>query len=166
MKKSFSLFKDRVIAMSRNLISIVFVLSVFLIGCSPIVKEVKMKPISNPAVYFEIPVSDMDRAMSFYQKVFGFDFTKEIIHGNEMALMPFDQDILGITGALAKGNIYKPSKRGIVIYLHTDDIQNTIKRSNNLGGKILFPRTEVGEYGYVAEIEDSEGNRIGLSEKK
>ena len=140
-------------------------LCTFLSGCSPVAKELNLKPVSNPAVYFEIPVNDMSRAINFYERVFGFDFTKETIHENEMAMMPFNQNASGITGALAKGDIYKPSKNGIVIYLHTSDIQVTIDRATSLGGKVLFPRTEAGQYGYVAEIEDSEGNRIGLSEK-
>ena len=41
-----------------------------------------MKPATNPAVYFEIPVRDMKRATKFYEYVFGFDFVHENIHGN------------------------------------------------------------------------------------
>ena len=43
---------------------------------------------SNPVVYFEIPVNDMNRAIKFYSAVFKFDFEKENIDGNEMALFP------------------------------------------------------------------------------
>lgn len=57
---------------------------------------------SNPVVYFEIPVKDIDRAVKFYKKVFHFDFDKEIIDNNEMALFPFVEKNSGITGALAK----------------------------------------------------------------
>lgn len=138
----------------------------FLSACSPINKEFGKSTLSNPAVYFEIPVSDMKRAEIFYETVFGFNFSHEIIHGNEMAMLPFNQDLPGITGALAKGQIYKPSREGVVIYISTFDIQATIERALNHGGKELFPRTKANEYGYVAEIEDSEGNRIGLFESK
>lgn len=119
---------------------------------------------SNPAVYFEIPVEDMGRATKFYSEVFGFDFILEKIHENEMALLPFDEKAIGISGALAKGTIYKPIKNGVVLYLATPSIQKTIDKALLNGGKELFPRTKANEYGYVAEIEDSEGNRIGLSE--
>ena len=60
---------------------------------------------SNPVVYFEIPVNDIDRAITFYKTVFNFDFSKEIIDGNEMALFPFADENSGISGALAKGDI-------------------------------------------------------------
>ena len=119
---------------------------------------------TNPAMYFEIPVSDMRRAIEFYEKVFGFDFQLEEIHSNQMALMPFDMDGSGISGALAKGEIYKPSLHGTLIYLRTEGIDKTLSRASLAGAKVLFPKAKAGEYAYVAEIEDSEGNRIGLME--
>jgi predicted enzyme related to lactoylglutathione lyase len=119
---------------------------------------------TNPAMYFEIPVSDMKRAIEFYEKVFGFDFQLEDIHSNQMALMPFDIDGSGISGALAKGEIYKPSLHGTLIYLRTEGIDKTLSRASLAGAKVLFPKAKAGEYAYVAEIEDSEGNRIGLME--
>ncbi|RVU37121.1 VOC family protein [Rheinheimera riviphila] len=118
----------------------------------------------NPAMYFEIPVTDMTRAMAFYEKVFGFDFQLEQIHHNQMALMHFDLNGSGISGALAMGEIYKPSLHGTLIYLHAESIDSTLTSAQLAGAKVLFPKTKAGEYAYVAEIEDSEGNRIGLIE--
>ncbi len=118
----------------------------------------------NPGIYFEIAVTDMQRAKAFYEAVFGYDFVSENIHGNEMAFLPFEQNAKGITGALAKGETYKPSHDGSLIYLRVDDINRVIALAIKHGGKELFPRTKANEYGFVAEIEDSEGNRIGLSE--
>ena len=116
----------------------------------------------NPALYFEIPVVDMKRAMLFYESVFGFDFQIEEIHGNEMAMLPFVTDGAGISGALARGKIYQPSLNGTLIYLRSEDIDETLKRAQSAGAKILFPKTKAGEHSYVAEIQDSEGNRIAL----
>ena len=120
----------------------------------------------NPASYFEIPVSNLKRATVFYSEVFGYDFEFEEIHGNQMALFPFSNDKPGITGALAQGDIYKPTKEGTLIYFHVRDISTTLLMITKNGGKILFPKTEVGSYGYVAEFEDSEGNRVGLFEPR
>ena len=119
---------------------------------------------TNPAMYFEIPVTDMKRAMAFYEKVFGFDFQLEEIHSNQMALMPFEVDGAGISGALAKGETYKPSLHGTLIYLRAESISKTLELAQSAGAKVLFPKTKAGDYAYVAEIEDSEGNRIGLME--
>ena len=121
-----------------------------------------VKKTSNPAVYFEIPVSDLDRAVRFYGAVFGYQFQRETIDHNEMALFPLLEDSPGVSGALAKGEIYVPSKTGSLIYLNTPDIDLTLKKVSEAGGKTLYPKTSLGGLGFVAEFEDSEGNRVAL----
>jgi predicted enzyme related to lactoylglutathione lyase len=120
---------------------------------------------SNPVVYFEIPVNDMNRAIKFYTTVFNFDLDKEIIDKNEMALFPFVDENSGISGALAKGEIYKPTKDGVVIYFKTENIEQTLQLATSNGGQILYPKTDNG-IGLVAEFEDTEGNRIALYQSK
>ena len=124
-----------------------------------------MKNQSNPVMYFEIPVNDMDRAMKFYAAVFNVEFDKEIIDNNEMALFPFADERSGISGALAKGEIYKPTKDGVVIYFRTESIDETLQLATANGGEILYPKTDNG-IGFVAEFEDTEGNRIALFHSK
>jgi predicted enzyme related to lactoylglutathione lyase len=118
--------------------------------------------VKNPVRYFEIPVTDMDRAMRFYASVFGVDFERTPIDGNDMALFPFDAAASGITGALAKGESYKPGRQGVRIYFSVDDIDTTLARANAAGGRTLYPKTSIGELGWVAEFEDSEGNCIAI----
>lgn len=120
---------------------------------------------SNPVVYFEIPVNDIDRAIKFYTSVFNFDLDKETIDNNEMALFPFVDENPGISGALAKGEIYIPTKDGVVIYFKTENIDETIKLATANGGQLLYPITDNG-IGLVAEFEDTEGNRIALYQSK
>jgi uncharacterized protein len=120
---------------------------------------------SNPVVYFEIPVNNIDRAIKFYTTVFNFEFDKEIIDKNEMALFPFAEANSGISGALAKGEIYKPTKDGVVIYFKTENIDETLTLATSNGGQILYPKTDNG-IGFVAEFEDTEGNRIALYQSK
>jgi predicted enzyme related to lactoylglutathione lyase len=120
---------------------------------------------SHPVVYFEIPVIDIDRATKFYSTVFNFKFDTTIIDNNEMALFPFTQEDSGISGALAKGEIYKPTKDGVLIYFNTVNIDETLRLANANGGQILYPKTDNG-IGLVAEFEDTEGNRIALYQSK
>ena len=115
----------------------------------------------NPVVYFEIPVTDMPRAIAFYKAVFNFTFEVENIDHNEMALFPFVETQAGISGALAKGEIYKPTKEGVIIYFKTENIEQTLQLAVDNGAKILYPKTNNG-VGLVAEFEDTEGNRIAL----
>ncbi|MDR3559296.1 MAG: VOC family protein [Candidatus Pacebacteria bacterium] len=119
----------------------------------------------NIGAYFEIPVEDLDRALKFYSRIFACDFIKDSIHGNQMAFFPFDDNKSGIAGALAKGEIYKPSISGALIYLSTPNLENTLRKVIEAGGEVLFPKTEVGEHGWVAEFKDCEGNRVALFQR-
>ena len=120
---------------------------------------------TNPVIYFEIPVSDLNRAEEFYKKIFDFKFEREIIDNYEMTLFPFEDSYSGISGALAKGDAYQPTKSGIIIYFKTDDIDKTLEKVIEANGKILYPKTFNEKYRFfVAEFEDSEGNRIAIQE--
>ena len=120
---------------------------------------------SNPVVYFEIPVNNMERAISFYRAVFQFTFHKENIDNNEMALFPFNDQYSGVSGALAKGEIYKPTIDGVVIYFKTENMDETLTLVTSHGGHLLYPKTDNG-VGFVAEFEDTEGNRIALFQSR
>jgi predicted enzyme related to lactoylglutathione lyase len=119
----------------------------------------------NPVAYFEIPVTDLDRAMKFYTQVFGFSLERDTVDGIELAWLPYDPQAPGATGALAKGEIYVPTRNGAVIYFSTADIDATLARVTALGRPVLYPKTDTG-YAFVAEFEDSEGNRIALLQRK
>ena len=159
---------------TKNTLRVIFIVVIIqlLISCgddSKIFNKQNEKNImtkkSNPVVYFEIPVNKINRAIKFYKAVFDFDFDIENIDNNEMALFPFSDENSGISGALAKGEIYKPTKDGVLIYFKTENIVETIRLANSNGGQILYPKTDNG-IRLVAEFEDTEGNRIGLYQSK
>jgi predicted enzyme related to lactoylglutathione lyase len=116
----------------------------------------------NPVSYFEIPVQDMDRAMRFYFAVFGYAFERATLHGNDMAFFPHAEGGSGASGALAKGDSYVPGRSGARIYFSVPDMKATLAKAIEAGGVVLFPETEAGSFGLVAEIEDLEGNCIAL----
>lgn len=118
---------------------------------------------TNAVAYFELPVNDIERAVVFYKTLFDFTFEFEIMDGYEMAFFPLDENALGITGALAKGDVYQPSHKGAILYFNTYDIDTLLEKVFILGSAILYPKTSNTDYGFtVAEIEDSEGNRIAI----
>jgi hypothetical protein len=117
----------------------------------------------NVVTWFEIPVTDMDRAVRFHEAVFGHRLERREVDGYEMALFPSHDGAPGASGALAKGDVYVPSKSGPIVYFGVDDIDATLARAQAAGGRVLYPKKDVGAAGFVAEIEDSEGNRIALS---
>jgi predicted enzyme related to lactoylglutathione lyase len=83
-----------------------------------------------------------------------------------MALFPFAEGAPGATGALAKGDVYRPSKDGAIIYFQVRDIKSTVEKAQELGRPILYPVKDIGDAGFVAEIEDTEGNRLALNQPR
>lgn len=116
----------------------------------------------NFVSYFEIPVANLDRAIRFYEAVFGYTLERTHVDGNSMAFFPYAESLPGASGALAQGKSYVPGKSGARIYFDVADIQATLKKAVAAGGAVLYPETTVGAFGSVAEVEDSEGNCIGL----
>ncbi len=116
---------------------------------------------SNPVAYFEIPVHDLDRAQAFYERVLDVVLERQIVDGYEMALFPWIEGAAGATGALARGDVYLPSRSGALVYFTVTDIEATVHRGQAEGAAILYPIKSVPA-GRVAELEDTEGNRMAL----
>lgn len=118
----------------------------------------------NPVVHFEIPVTDMDRAVAFYEAVFAVTLDRRAVDGYDMAFFPRADGRPGAGGALARGDVYRPTRDGAILYFDVPDIDAAIGRAVVRGGAVLYPKKDIGAAGFVAEIADSEGNRIALSQ--
>ncbi len=120
----------------------------------------------NVVGWFEIPVTDMVRAKKFYSTVFG----KELIDMNmaemEMAAFPWFNEAEFASGSLVKSKGYEPSATGTVVYFHSEDVNIELAKAVKSGGKILAPKTDIGENGFICLFIDTEGNRIGLHSAK
>ena len=117
--------------------------------------------------WFEIPVSNFDRAKKFYETILGNQM-KERKGGNiRMAFFQHDVEEEGRGGAIVYDpEFYTPSANGALIYLNCEpDIQKVVDRVIPAGGKLLQNKTAVAatqDLGFWALILDSEGNRIAL----
>ena len=121
---------------------------------------------NNAVGWFEIPVNNMDRAVSFYETVLDMKLDRNMMGPIEMAWFPWQEGGTGAAGSLVFHNeFYKPSADGVLIYLtaHSGDLKNELARVEPAGGKVLQPKTKISdEYGFMAVITDSEGNRVAL----
>ena len=119
----------------------------------------------NAISWFEIPSSDLARATRFYETVFGVTLNPLDLPNIKMRMFPLE-DMMGVGGAVVdSGGFHKPSTtEGPLIYLNGNpDLQKLLDKVEGAGGKIMVPKTEISpEYGYMAVIVDTEGNRIGL----
>lgn len=118
---------------------------------------------SSMADIFEIPATDLDRAVNFYSKVFDISIEKMEFPEMKMGLFPYEgQDTVGV---IAQGEGYKPSSSGVTLYLNAgDDLQTVLSRVDRNGGSVLVPKTpHADENGFFALFLDTEGNRLGLN---
>ena len=123
-----------------------------------------MNPKLNPGGWFEIPVTDMDRAKTFYEAAFGITLEEKEMGPVLMAWFPMNEDMntYGAAGTLIKGDGYVPSKEGSLIYLNVTDIEETLGKITDAGGTTMQEKMDIGDYGYIAVFEDSEGNRVAI----
>lgn len=131
----------------------------------------KMKRMKNNTVgWFEIPVNDMERAMSFYEKVFDLKLQRNMVGPLDMAWFPWTEEGAGSPGSLVKHpDFYVPSADGVLIYLtaHSGDLENELDRVEPNGGKVIQTKTQISDdYGFMALILDTEGNRVALHSRK
>lgn len=121
---------------------------------------------NNAISWFEIGTTDLERATKFYETIFGISMIPMDLENIKMRMFPIDNLGEGIGGALVKSDgFHKPSATdGTLIYLNGNpDVQQVLDKTEAAGGKILVPKTEISpEYGFMAVIIDTEGNRIGL----
>jgi len=119
----------------------------------------------NVVGWFEIPVLDMDRAVRFYEQVFGIDLERHSLGPLEMAWFPWVEGGMGSSGSLVKSEFHRPCEGGLRIYFTAFSGDGAVEagRAEAAGGKVLIPRTLIsGDIGYMAVIKDTEGNNICL----
>lgn len=119
----------------------------------------------NQVVWFDIPVTDVDRSIRFYSAVLGAPAQKQEFQGMTFGLLPNEEG--GNGGCLTPGcpteNDNRPSAQGPLLYFNCQGrLDEAIAAVEPNGGKVLQPRHQIGPYGYLAVVLDSEGNRIAL----
>ena len=121
---------------------------------------------TNAISWFEIPSTNLERATKFYETIFGISLIPMDLPNIKMRMFPIDDPMTGIGGAVVdSGGFHKPSASdGPLIYLNGNpDVQKVLDKVEAAGGSITVPKTEISpEYGFMAVIIDTEGNRIGL----
>ena len=100
----------------------------------------------NIVIWFEIPVSVLDRAVKFYTDVMEVEFHQFEDEKSKMAFFPFEQG--AASGALVLSEGYVPSEPP--------------GRVEAAGGKVTLPKKSIGENGFFAHFEDTEGNRVAF----
>ena len=113
------------------------------------------------AVWFEIPSSNFERAVKFYESVFQITLKRETI-GGDLAVFPGGEN--SVNGAVVSQAGYVPAANGAVVYLNSgDDLTPYLDRVVAAGGSVITAKTALPPgMGHYAHFGDSEGNRVGL----
>ena len=111
---------------------------------------------------FEIPATDISRAVDFYQAILDIEIEKLDFPGMKMGLFPTEGQLT--FGVIMQGEDFKPSADGVTIYLNGgDNLQIILDKVEKNGGEIVVPKTlHADESGYFAMFIDTEGNKLGL----
>jgi uncharacterized protein len=109
--------------------------------------------------YLEIPATDIQRSLDFYQKVFGWKIRQR---GDGRAA--FDDSIGEVSGTWVTGR--PPStEAGLLFYIMVDSVAETIGSVVAQGGELVQPiggdAPEV-----TARFRDPAGNLIGLYQER
>jgi predicted enzyme related to lactoylglutathione lyase len=122
-----------------------------------------MEMTTNAISWFEIPVSDFDRAKEFYGTIFDFDMPVMDMGPTRMGFLLSEQGV-GVGGAIVHGEGAVPSSTGSLVYLNGGaDLSVVLGRVTGAGGSIIVPKTDIGSgFGNFALFIDTEGNKVGL----
>lgn len=112
---------------------------------------------------FEIPATDISRAIDFYQILLDIKIEKIDIEGMQMGILPYEGQM--VTGVIIQADGYKPSVDGVTMYLNVgENLQVVLDRVEKIGGQIIVPKTvHADESGFFAIFLDSEGNKMALN---
>ena len=121
----------------------------------------------NPVGWFEIYVEDMPRAKRFYEAVLGLPLqplpSPEGTNADlEMYAFPMQQDAAGAAGALVRMPDYLPGAGGTIVYFACEDCTVQERRCAAHGGQVIKEKFSIQPYGFVALIQDTEGNMVGM----
>ena len=120
----------------------------------------------NPISWFEVPVTDMDRAVKFYNSVFDWNLEVQDFGELKMAWFPSDDKSYGAGGSLVLNEHYTPGSVGILVYFQCEDVDKTNAKVGTAGGKVILEKKLIApDIGYMGAAIDSEGNRIAFHSK-
>ena len=119
---------------------------------------------ANAINWFEIGVTDFDRAKKFYETVFNFKMEVMDFGPVKMGMFPIDPASQKVGGAICKSEFHAVGTGGSLLYMNGNpDLADALSRVEAAGVKIMSPKKMISpEYGYMAVMIDTEGNAVAL----
>ena len=123
---------------------------------------------ANSINWFENTSKNFERACKFYGNVLGGELHEMQMDKLRIGFLPnWNQQEGGVGGAVVSGDGYEPTEKGSIVYLNGgEDLTGPLQKVEAAGGKVVMPKTSIGENGFVAHFIDSEGNRVAFHSMK
>ena len=117
----------------------------------------------NVVNWFEIPVTDLDRAQRFYEAVLGGKMQRETMGPSPMAVFPYQRGE-GVGGALMQVEGDVNHGNATLVYLNAgESLDAALARVSAADGMVALPRQALPPgMGCFAHVIDRDGNRVGL----
>ncbi len=114
----------------------------------------------NRAVWFDIPVVDLQRAVAFYSATLGVEVSTESFDGISFGVLHHEE---GNGGCLVPNPDGISREGGILVYFNAHGrIREATRKALELGGELIEDVHPIGPHGFRALMRDSEGNRIAF----
>jgi hypothetical protein len=107
-------------------------------------------------VHVEIPAADVEAAGNFYRDLFDW----KLQHDPELNYTQWEAGD-GTGGGFPAVSNETPAGH-VLVYIHSDDIDTDLKNVEKLGGKVVYPKTEIAQIGWFGLFQDPTGNVLGL----
>ncbi|GEM_PF-243905 len=116
------------------------------------------------AGFIEIPVLDLDRAVKFYQDVFGLATVTPYVDDVRRVAVLFSEEDSQIPGiSLNQTANFEPTAKGQLVYYNaSEDLAVYTERVIAAGGKVIAPKESMGGAGDFIIFGDTEGNAFAF----
>ena len=111
----------------------------------------------HPVVHVEFATTDREAAGQFFGELFGW----QIRQIPEMSYATFSSGENEVGGGFTPAGEGTPPGK-VVVYVNTDDIDATLLKAEQMGGRCLQPKMEIPTVGWFAVISDPSGVEVAL----
>lgn len=110
----------------------------------------------------DLAATDSEAAAAFYERLFGWRTQAQAANGGHFVRLRL--------GGRDVGSLYRLQRRAIeagatshwMPYVRVEDVEESARRAESLGGRVLVRPFEVDAFGRVAVIADAVGAPLGL----
>lgn len=117
-------------------------------------------------VHFEIHAAEPERAIEFYSKLFGWQFSSWPGPMPYWIIKTGEPGTPGIDGGLIRrmGGPPEPMQavNAFVCTVEVPDVDRATAHAVELGGEICVPKMAIPSVGWLAYCKDTEGNIVGM----